>query len=113
MKAASYIKAMFFKTGAKQVFLKIVSNQSFSEDVTNLRYHILERARARSGLDKHKWNKLYDRIPVHRERLETNGNMMYLRHLAYASAVKREELCKASVALAGAAQCEYTHVLYT
>merc|ERR1719486_826483 len=63
----------------------------------------MSRGPAEAKWTEEHWYLWYRTLARHRQRFITNGNMMYLRHLAYASAVELER---------GMPE-KYTHVLYT
>jgi len=99
------IKDEFTRSGAREVRVSIVSGDQFDKDVKVLREEILAKAKATSngaiGPFEEPWTKKVKEQSSF--RFETNGNMMYLRHLAYSSAVEAEK----------SLPYKYTHVLYT
>jgi len=100
------MKNEFKSSGARDVYVKIVSGDQFDKAVKLLRGEILAKAKKISkgepgAFDDNVFSsKVQGASAV---RLETNGNMMYLRHLAYSSAVEAEK----------SLSYKYTHVLYT
>jgi len=104
----SAIVAHYKAFGAHDATVRIVSGNQFEEDVKGIRVEFLAQAKAMShgepapldgGWHVHGVN-VQERSAA---RLEQNGNMMYLRHLAYSSAVETEKNMR----------YKYTHVLYT
>jgi len=98
------LKANFLTAGASHVKVRILSNDEFDEDIKQVRARIVKRAEEIApSWSKPRWAHWWERMPRHEQRFETNGNMMYLRHLAYASAAEYEKT----------QPWKYTHILYT
>jgi len=102
---ASAIVAHYKAFGAHDARVRIVSGDQFEEDMKGLRVEFLADEKAMSHgepapLDGSWGHNVQERSTA---RLEQNGNMMYLRHLAYSSAVEAEKKMR----------YKYTHVLYT
>jgi hypothetical protein len=97
------MKDEFKKSGARRVHVKIVSGEQFESNVKRVRELILKRARRSMDPPMKDFDSFWKQLKNHVNRFEQNGNMMYLRHLAYRSAVLAERDLPYN----------YTHILYT
>mmetsp|Transcript_11188 Transcript_11188/g.29995 ORF Transcript_11188/g.29995 Transcript_11188/m.29995 type:complete len:415 (-) Transcript_11188:120-1364(-) len=97
------MKDEFKKSGARAVHVKIVSGEQFDANIKRVRELILKRAKRTMDPPMSNFDDFWSNLPRHEKRFEQNGNMMYLRHLSYRSAVLAEQ----------ALPFKYTHVLYT
>jgi hypothetical protein len=97
------VKNEFTNSGAREVRVRIVGADQFDEDIKAVRQEILAKAKAMSNKEPEAFDTFWRKLPGHENRFEQNGNMMYLRHLAYSSAVEAEK----------SLPYKYTHVLYT
>jgi len=99
------IVAHYKAFGAREVRVRIVSGDQFEEDMKGLRAEFLAKAEATRNGKPGPFDGVWGNYVVEKSthRLEENGNMMYLRHLAYSSAVEAEK----------SRPLKYTHVLYT
>mmetsp|Transcript_91053 Transcript_91053/g.254346 ORF Transcript_91053/g.254346 Transcript_91053/m.254346 type:complete len:415 (-) Transcript_91053:134-1378(-) len=97
------MKDEFKKSGARAVHVKIVSGEQFDANIKRVRELILKRAKRTMDPPMSNFDDFWSNLPRHEKRFEQNGNMMYLRHLAYSSAVAAEKKLP----------YKYTHVLYT
>jgi len=99
------MKKAFLDSGAHEVRVTIVSGEDFDEKMKTVRAEILAVAQASMDppMTETDFANFWSNLPGHENRFEQNGNMMYMRHLAYSSAVEAEKHLPYS----------YTHVLYT
>jgi len=99
------MKHAFFDSGAREVRVTIVNGAQFDMTVQEVRARILTRAQESMDppMSKTAFDQFWSKLPGRDFRFEQNGNMMYMRHLAYSSAVKAEVHLPYT----------YTHVLYT
>lgn len=100
---AEDLKTSFLSAGANQVYVKILPYSDFQTTIHEIRRLIMNRGPAEAKWTEEHWYLWYRTLAKHRQRFITNGNMMYLRHLAYASAVELER----------GMPYKYTHVLFT
>jgi len=99
------IKDEFRGSGAREVRVRILSGEQFETNVKRVRALILKRANRSMDPPMDDFDSWWQKLPGHDNRFEQNGNMMYLRHLAYRSAVLAERDIPDNE--------KYTHVLYT
>jgi hypothetical protein len=99
----SLMKDEFASSGAREVRVRIVGGEEFEQDMKVVREEILAKAKATSNMEPEAFDHFWRKLPGHENRFEQNGNMMYMRHLAYSSAVEAEK----------SLPYKYTHVLYT
>jgi len=97
------LKTGLLSAGANHVNVQTLSYDDFQTTIHEVRRLIMARGPAEANWTEDHWYRWYRTLAGHRKRFITNGNMMYLRHLAYASAVELER----------AMPYKYTHVLYT
>jgi hypothetical protein len=99
------MKNAFFDSGAREVRVTIVDGAEFDTTMEDVRARILNVAETHMEppMSKSDFKTFWSKLPGHENRFEQNGNMMYMRHLAYKSAVKAEADLPYT----------YTHVLYT
>jgi len=99
------MKNAFFDSGAREVRVTILSEDQFNKTMQRVRTRILAKAAVSMDppMTKASFERFWTKLPGHENRFEQNGNMMYMRHLAYSSAVEAEKNLPYT----------YTHVLYT
>jgi hypothetical protein len=102
------LEANYKMLGANMVRATILGEDHFNKTLETVREEILIKARATSPMASDEFDKFWQHlgnIPTNSgsTRFIDNGNMMYMRHLAYKSAVEAEK----------ALAYKYTHVLYT
>jgi len=102
-RVAESMRNEFASSGAREVHIRIVDGDGFEKDMRKVREDILAKAKATSNMDPDAFDYWWRKLPSREGRFEQNGNMMYLRHLAYSSAVAAEKKLP----------YKYTHVLYT
>jgi len=89
---------------ANNVLVTIKSDEQFENEIAPLRKRILKQAAADKNMTEGDWeHNFFRKILWHKMRFLKTGNMMYLRHLAYSSALRFEETLP----------YKFTHMMYT
>ncbi|CAK0814863.1 unnamed protein product [Prorocentrum cordatum] len=100
----SILEGHFKMLGANMVRATIIEEEQFNTTITKVREDVVAKAKAESGMEPEAFDKFWGDIQrMGTMRFIDNGNMMYMRHLAYKSAAEAEE----------GLGYKYTHVLYT